>query len=321
MKSHNAFVVGCIRSGTTWLWRSIATHPEVLGIPESHVMVESTPPDLESAERIRRQPFWTMLKKQSADLTELGVRGNPYVVSQPAAWTSEKLFLEILDTGARASLMAVHEGMEKQPSWEAVARDMMAGLDGIRPIILEKTPNHVYSMERLLGVFPGAKFIGIVRDIRDVWCSIRDLESPWAARHKDPEVMALNWVRTVAAMMQFQERFPDNIQLVRYEDLKVDFRRIMGQIYKLLNLEASSEQLASIDAANQFEAYTGRPAGQASSGNFYRRGLAGAYLDELSPSEAAWFEMRVGKVLTHLGYPCDSVEKASLPVACGTMQA
>ncbi len=87
---------------------------------------------------------------------------------------------------------------------------------------VEKTPSNIMHMERLLTLFPGAKFIHVIRDGRDVAISRRKLG--WTTSiTNDPlrELLfnALDWEKTVKYGRHCGDRLGKNYMEIRYEDI------------------------------------------------------------------------------------------------------
>jgi hypothetical protein len=78
----------------------------------------------------------------------------------------------------------------------------------------DKTPINVYSLDRLLAVFPDAQFIHMVRDGADVAASY--VQSGLMTSLEDA---AQRWLSSVRAMEAFSDRHPDKCLDVRYEAL------------------------------------------------------------------------------------------------------
>jgi hypothetical protein len=101
---------------------------------------------------------------------------------------------------------------------------------------IEKTPKHIYSIPLLREIFPGAKFILIIRDGRDVACSIE-------ARYGSLQDGIERWIED----NRFGEKFradPD-VHIVKYEDLVTDPNRALDGIFAFLGETFEEEVLRS----------------------------------------------------------------------------
>src|SRR5918997_806234 len=79
----------------------------------------------------------------------------------------------------------------------------------------DKTPHYVHHVDRLLGIWPGARFVVLVRDGRDVALSLRRMpfgpNNAWAA--------AQWWARGIRAGQRAAEQHPGAVLTVPYEDV------------------------------------------------------------------------------------------------------
>ena len=94
----------------------------------------------------------------------------------------------------------------------------------------DKTPNNLLHLKEILECFPGAKFIHVVRDPRDVALSSRK------AWKKSLVRAAFQWQRGVYAANNFSHEHPDAILTVRYEDLLADSCVELSAVCKFLDL-------------------------------------------------------------------------------------
>lgn len=88
---------------------------------------------------------------------------------------------------------------------------------------VEKTPRHIVAIGRILALFPDARVLLMLRDGRDVICSLRD-------RSQDLEGSIARWVDDNAAAEPYFDH--PAVLVVRYEDLvagqESELRRILG---------------------------------------------------------------------------------------------
>jgi hypothetical protein len=90
---------------------------------------------------------------------------------------------------------------------------------------VEKTPKHIHRIEYLLTLQPEARFLLLLRDGRDVACSLQD-------RTRDLEAGIARWVTD----NREGERFWDHprVHLVRYESLILEFETTIARILDFL---------------------------------------------------------------------------------------
>ena len=97
---------------------------------------------------------------------------------------------------------------------------------------------YIYALEECVFVptilrwFPNARIICIVRDGRDV---VRSLcAAPWT--HDDPLRHAMDWKRAARRCRAVAAKFPDNVRLVRLEDLLRDPVSLISDVDAFLGL-------------------------------------------------------------------------------------
>ena len=90
---------------------------------------------------------------------------------------------------------------------------------------IEKTPPHVYRIKEILDYFPNAKVLLMLRDGRDVACSIQ-------SRTGNLEGGIERWVEDNQAGEPFWKHA--NVQVVRYETLVVEFEKTLRGIFEFV---------------------------------------------------------------------------------------
>jgi len=188
---HPVFVVGMPRSGTTLLSSLLDAHPALTIAPETHYFTRcwtGTPiRDLADAERMLdrlfQQPGVQDMELASDEQQRIRERVRDAVA--PTHGDVLRALLEIYAERSGAS------------AWG------------------EKTPDHLRFVPEMARQFPGAVFVAITRDPRDVCLSLRSM--PWS-RTTLPE-QAWTW-RTYAALTdRYRTDCDDRFFALRYEDL------------------------------------------------------------------------------------------------------
>lgn len=87
------------------------------------------------------------------------------------------------------------------------------------------------SIKHLLKMFPEARFVCLVRDYRDMFCSLRDMNGV-QIETSNVALQASRWKYVARQFLSYQKKYPDRFFLVRYEDLvsqpEYIFRKISG---------------------------------------------------------------------------------------------
>ena len=149
MSNPYVFLVGCPRSGTTLLQRMVNAHPEIAITPESHWIprLYAKPWALTPEGRIKKKlirwlvahPKFARLKISPEEMTKLAGNGQPVSYGE--------LVSRIFDC---------------------------YGLRQGKPLVGDKTPDYVRSIETLHSLWPTARFVHVIRDGRDVALSMME---------------------------------------------------------------------------------------------------------------------------------------------------
>jgi hypothetical protein len=279
------FVVGCPRSGTTWVQRLLTSHPRIRTGQESDVFDDYIGPQLRA---------W----RRELDTSNSG-RGGVGL----GCYFEEADFLRLLKT----YMLRLLEPM----------------VGPLRPgeLFVEKTPSHVLFVPEITALLPETRFIHVLRDARDTVASLlgaaRGWGRGWAPRKAGGA--ASTWVIHVQAALTAQRQLPREQYLeVRYEDLHADGPGQLRRLADWLCLPWSDNDIASALANNAPErarAGKGTPiplGGQfGASGNavvrepegFVRKAQAGTWRTDLSTLEklAVWRVART--TMAEVGYP------------------
>ncbi len=146
------FIVGCPRSGTTLLQGMLAAHPQVLSFPETHFFSIAYPRN-----RLKRLLTWPALNLKG-------------VLGSIAAELGRK------DLAGKARI-GILESRYEEPFIRLLDR---VAMDAGKSVWVEKTPRHLHFLGQIEKRVPGARFIHIVREGRDVVASL------YKAANEDP---------------------------------------------------------------------------------------------------------------------------------------
>jgi hypothetical protein len=80
---------------------------------------------------------------------------------------------------------------------------------------IEKTPNHILHLNFLMKYFENGKFIHIVRDGRDCYCSSKN--NKWVPQQKSPKIFAKYWRKCVKNISTNMSN--ERLKTIKYENL------------------------------------------------------------------------------------------------------
>ena len=266
------FVVGCPRSGTTWLQLLLFQHPDVAGGQETHLF-------------------------------------NTYLRSLDQRWEQEGANLSPRDVGLRASLTRTQfDGLLRDFADGVFSR--LASTRPGATVLVEKTPDHVQDWELILRLFPDAWFVHVVRDPRSVVCSLRHAQRSWGSRWAPAGVIeaATQWVRAVEQGRRIASatgRYGE----VRYEDLESRGAETLLDTLHWLELSADRSFVERALAGCRLENLQSGSSGTASPWRldqepegFYRKGRSEGWKDELSKGQLRLVEHVADTLMQDLDY-------------------
>lgn len=267
------FIVGCGRSGTTLLRLMLDAHPEMAIPPESHFIPR----------------LW-----------------GPRAASRtPAGFDTEMLIGKLLrnrrfrDWGVPEGALRERVAALTDPDFASVIEAaFMAYADRHGAIRWgDKTPNYVEHIPLLAGLWPGARFVHMVRDGRDVAPSLREM--PWAP--DDFVSCARLWRERVRAGRRHRHGLdPGRYLEVRYEDLVADTEGVLTTVCTFAHLDLRPEMLRYFEAS-----MANIPAHERVQHRHLVRPPTSGLRDwrrDLSGRQVAVFEAVAGAELTAFGY-------------------
>jgi hypothetical protein len=172
----------------------------------------------------------------------------------------------------------------------------------------EKTPQNIRHLRWILERFPEALVVHIVRDGRDVVCSMREhpdwrwVDGSWQ-KVLVPRPLAWyaqRWVEDTAAGMAW--RGDGRYVEVRYEDLVADPTAALRSVCERAGIPADATWLAQAAAGAGRGSASARPQGRPEYGGAVSTVSVGRWRTDLSSAEREEVERRCGERLRELGY-------------------
>ncbi len=175
----------------------------------------------------------------------------------------------------------------------------------------EKTPENVFFFARLKALFPGARFIGIARDPRDL------LTSAWHYFHKtsigdeDPSAAKIAFLRTAfpslnkgaRTMLALTRDHPADALIVTYEAMRAEPEATAARLFRFLGVASDEALVADCVARTSFAAMTGgRESGKTQDGSFFRNGVVGGWRSTLNDEMNAMILRELGWMFPAFGW-------------------
>lgn len=280
-KTRPIFVVGCQRSGTTALAVMLDRHSGIAMLPETQFYHTYVQRDLANG---GPQLHYRMIERALNDdfIRETGLTPDEvldhYCESEA---TYDNLFRSIL------SAFVAKKGKRRAA---------------------EKSCHHLFHVEKLLSLYPDAKFICILRDGRDVVQSIRNV--PWG-RNKPVAGLCRAWNSFAKEMLRCQRRLsPRNFAVVRFADLMLrpefTLRAVCEFLGEAFEPGMLSESTASAAVPSVELGWKGKALGVPDSKR------VGAWRHSVAKSEVARMNFYMGRMLERTGYTETQVRGALL---------
>ena len=169
----------------------------------------------------------------------------------------------------------------------------------------DKTPSYLLEMDALWTLFPGCRFIHLVRDGRDVALSLKSLS--WGS--KDLLRVAQDWRWKVTLGRKMGRMVPDHYLEIHYEDLVASPRDTLRRVCEFIDEPFEERMLCYSDTA-----VDAMPAGSLvwhrSSVRQPDGSKAGAWRTQLGRVDQAIFDGVAGDALAAFGYPRAGLQRS-----------
>jgi hypothetical protein len=114
-----------------------------------------------------------------------------------------------------------------------------------------------------------------------------------------------HWLKYIGQARAFGAQHPEQYMELRYEDLHADPRGQTARMLEFLGVDASVEAVAACAGAGSFERLAqGRSRGEEDQQSFFRKGIVGDWRNHFDESNRQTFLGIGGELLGQLGYAC-----------------
>ncbi len=262
------FIIGCDRSGTTFLGSVIGSHSKCIATPESQFKVECYSEEYKSSFNAKE----TFIKIQN---TQRFKNWNTSISFTKAEYNEIKNYPDlILNIVQKYNIGKQHKTTAE--------------------IWVDHTPINVEYVDFLKQLYPNAKFLHIIRDGRAVASSLKNL--PWGPR--SVQDAARFWLKKLAFGFAYEIKYPKDILSIKYESLLNDTEITIKQITDFMGIEYEKNMLEANGMI--VPEYTKHQ--HALVGTKANKARINAWEKNLSRREIELFEYETKNMLNLLGY-------------------
>jgi Sulfotransferase family len=266
---HPVFVVGVPRSGTTWIQRMLAAHPEAWGLLETYMFS-------------RRRGFGALL-----DSAPAAQKNGDFQLPPPGLgriFDRDELVLEL----------------------RSIALGWLTRASDGSPFVIEKSPWHLSDLDVIAEILPEARFVHVMRDGRDVAVSLVAARKSWSQfDRRSPLATVREAAELWADAMRKRETghvlLGDRLLEIRYEGAKSDPAGACRRLFAHCHMPHDEDLVARAVGETEF-GRADRPHGEESPA---RAGQVGQWRARFGLRDAWSFERRAGAALEETGYEPD----------------
>lgn len=212
------FIIGPGRSGTTLLAMILNQHPNCISTPELKHFVY----------------FYKKYKNIKVITEELLTDLQAYFSIVGA--TKKNILFNIEDNFYLKNL-SVNQAINYAQLTKLIYLGFFSSFKNIEHItcIVDKNPFYTFHTEKILDIFPDAKFITVIRDYRAFVLSNRQSQKPFISI-KSESYYSYAWNFHVKKLIQIKKQHPEKILIINYENLVVNKEAEVGKIFEYIQL-------------------------------------------------------------------------------------
>lgn len=272
-KLRKIFVVGCPKSGTTWMRNLLDGHPQIVLMGEG-AFASRLMPYLANAIKAHND-HQTKHKHQDFTLVP------PIDQQMLLRLALDSRFTRYLERSGRDASKLRFIG--------------------------DKTPEHTFSISILSKLYPESKFIQTVRDPRDAaisgWFHLAKKDNVQKTQEQYVREFSEGWVKHLEAGRAAGKQIPGRYLEVRYETLHENEHDTIRDILDFLGASNNETCIKACSEAGAFEKQSGgRSRGEVKNDNFYRTGMVGDHKNHMPPELTESFSLTAKELMRGLGY-------------------
>lgn len=270
-----AFVVGCQKSGTTWMQHLLQAHPEVCSHGEATFAAHLVLPMIQQLKAYNTQ--------QRVGELNTFVDDEILALARESVRVLQRKWLDACDAPQRVRVIA------------------------------EKTPEHAIALHVLGAVFPSMRVIHIIRDGRDGVVSgwhhnIRSkgdafrVQFPTMKRYSR-YFAEHHWVPYITRARAWGESNPGQYLELQYEHALEKPHEQAWRIFAFLGVNTEKTLIDEVVERASFKSLSGgRSSGDVDNASHFRKGQSGGWRTDLGHDSIDAFEQIGGQLLEDLGY-------------------
>ena len=272
------FVGGNPKSGTTWMQLLLDAHPAITCSGEGHFV-----------DRLLKGMF-----RVRDDYNE------QLRIDADRVYQGKPLYRPLAND---VLLPAARELIVRLMSQRATAESQWIG---------DKTPHNNRVFNDLRTLFPSALFINIVRHPYDVTVSrLHHRLRAGQADALDPasktyltlvRATAQSWRDSQERVARFHARHPKQLLQLCYEDALAEPHATTARLFSFLGASTEPAIVMAAVKASAFETLSGRAPGEEDRSSFYRKGVAGDWINTLDEKAIDIIDTECGQIFRQLGY-------------------
>lgn len=280
------FLSGMPKSGTTWVERILDFHPNVVCKGEAHFGILLEPAVRHAVSiynaRIQKKGNWSRQRKEIPDGAAL-----------PLFTYSSKDLDYLLAEAIKLMLV----------KWVNSENVQCIG---------DKTPQNLAYLPLFERIYPSARYVYIIRDVRDVtvsaWFFNLALDQKFTLEHYANlknfcSITAKAWARDVSRAKAYARVLNERYCEIQYEKLWRDPEREVARLFDFVQVSNTKDVIADCLRLTEFSRLSrGRARGTENRSSFYRKGIIGDWENHLDQAMVDEIHYHCGSLMKEMGY-------------------